>query len=326
MIRYAPPVSVANPLRAVATRTERKIALCGSHSASLADAPWADPTWEFWGHASSRGWYARPMDRYFDLHPRACWSRGGKKTAAYPKWLAKNTVPILMQDRYEDVPASVKYPKGRILLEFADARGYFSNHVAWMIALALTEGVSTIGLFGINYGTEGEYVRQRGSAEYWLGRAAGRGVRIVLPEQCSLLREPAILYGYESHDEVTGLLKPEYQRREWDRPETIKPIVPGVAAAALAEPPAHLRAQIEAEERQHPRPDWALGPLPPEVVVPVLGKTVQGDGFSVRLVAADPNGSAVVPDDSMTLWRGTVVPDLPVNGTAQASNTGQEAK
>ena len=40
------------------TRTGRKIALCGSHSASLTDAPWTDPSWEFWGHASSRAWYS----------------------------------------------------------------------------------------------------------------------------------------------------------------------------------------------------------------------------------------------------------------------------
>lgn len=199
------------------------------------------------------------MDRYFDLHPRACWSRGGKKSPGYVKWLAQNTVPIFMQERYPDVPASLKYPKRRMLLEFADARGYFTNHVSWMIALALSEGVSTIGLFGINYGTEGEYVRQRGSAEYWLGRAAGAGVRVVLPEQCTLLCEPALLYGYESHDETTGALREEYKVKIWKEPQIV-PIVPG-QKVKLVEPPEHLRAVIEREEREHPRPEWALGPL-----------------------------------------------------------------
>lgn len=243
----------------VAARTGRKIALCGSHSNSLADAPWDDPSWEFWGHASSRAWYARSMDRYFDLHPRSCWTRGGKKSAAYPKWLAQNTVPIYMQDRYPEVPASVRYPKGRILMEYADARGYFTNHVAWMIALALTEGgVSAIGLFGVNYGTEGEYLKQRGSCEYWLGRAAGAGVRIVLPDQCSLLREPALLYGYESHDETTGSLRDEYRVKKFKTPE-ITPIKPG-SVVKLAEPPEHLKKAIAQEEEDYPRPEWALGP------------------------------------------------------------------
>lgn len=260
MIGLRAPVAVlAKPPRAI-TRSVRKVALCGSHSASLADAPWDDPSWEFWGHASSRAWYARALDRYFDLHPRACWTRGGRKTAKYPRWLAGNTVPIYMQDHYDEVPASIKYPKSRILLEFGGARPYFTNHVAWMIALALTEGITHLALFGINYGTEGEYVKQRGSAEYWLGRAEGMGVNVVLPEQCTLLSEPARLYGYESHDETTGQLLPEYAPKVWKPAETITPLKPG-QTFERAEPPKHLREQIALEEKEYPRPAWALGPM-----------------------------------------------------------------
>ncbi len=244
----------------MAARTGRKIALCGSHSASLSDAPWGDPSWEFWGHASSRAWYRQEMDRYFDLHVPACWSRAGKKGSRYPKWLAANTVPIYMQERYPEVPASIKYPKGRILLEYADARGYFTNHVAWMIALALCEGgVSTIGLFGVNYSTQGEYERQRGSCEYWLGRASGMGVRIVLPEQCTLLRDPALLYGYESHDKTTGVLRPEFKAKNWKGPETITPVLPNMKVKR-ADPPEHLKKEIAQEEVDYPRPEWSLGP------------------------------------------------------------------
>lgn len=253
-------VPVPKPARAYpAARTVRKIALCGSHSASLTDAPWTDPSWEFWGHASSRAWYPRPMDRYFDLHPKACWTRGGKKGDAYPKWLSRNTVPIYMQRHFDEVPASVEYPKGRILTEFADARPYFTNHAAWMIALAMTEGVTAIGLYGINYSTEGEYVRQRGSAEYWLGRAAQAGIRIVLPEQCSLLREPASLYGYESHDEQTGKLKDAYRPKVWSPKDTRVPA--DLSSVGLMRPPKEIQALIDAEEKEFPRPEWALGPL-----------------------------------------------------------------
>ena len=203
------------------------------------------------------------MDRLFDLHPKACWSGGGKKGDGYTKWLAKNTIPIYMQKAWPEVPASIEYPKGRILMEYPDAYGLFTNcftnHAAWMIALALTEGVTTIGLFGINYGTESEYATQRGSAIYWLGRAAGMGVRHVLPSQCTLLDEPHLLYGYESHDETTGLLKDAYKKK-FKPQETIRPIAPG-EKVEYAVPPPGLKAQIEAEEREFPRPDWALGPV-----------------------------------------------------------------
>lgn len=249
--------------RPVVARTARKIALCGSHSASLADAPWNDPSWEFWGHASSRAWYAKAMDRYFDLHPPACWSRGGKKTHLYPKWLAKNTIPIYMWERYPEVPASEAYPKGRILMEFSYAhrRQYFANHVAWMIALAISEGVDHIGLFGINYSTRGEYERQRGSAEYWLGQCDGRGIVVHLPEQCTLLAEPALLYGYESHDETTGALRQEFKPREWKIMDTIQPYEPGTPVPSRAEVPEWLKKEVALEEEDYPRPEWALGPI-----------------------------------------------------------------
>lgn len=246
--------------RPVGVRTARKVALCGSHLDSLRDAPWDDPSWEFWGHASSYIYYPRPLDLYFDLHAKACWTRGGKR-ATYPKWLAKNVVPIYMQKRDPSVPASLEYPKNRILTEFADMRPYFTNHVAWMIALAMTEGVTSIGLWGINYSIESEYMRQRGSAEFWLGRAAERGIRIVIPPTCSLLADPGLLYGYESHDEETGKLKDEFKVKEWSPAQTIRPLAPG-ETHRLAEPPKHLLAEIAAEEEDHPRPAWALGPLP----------------------------------------------------------------
>ena len=73
-----PGVTSVKPPRAV-TRTERKLALCGSHIATLKDAPWNDPSWEFWGHASSHAWYAHPMDRYFDLHDKTRWSGPRRK-------------------------------------------------------------------------------------------------------------------------------------------------------------------------------------------------------------------------------------------------------
>jgi hypothetical protein len=185
----------------------RKIALLGSHY-SLEYAPWGDLSWELWGHASSRFLYKRKPDRYFDMHRKECWT-AGRKEERYVHWLAKNTVPIYMQQVHPEVPASVRYPKEQIFAEF---RKYFSSHAAYMIALALYEGVTHIGLFGINYSADSEYATQRGSTEYWLGFAEGRGVHIVIPARCTLLNDPPLLYAYESHDEQ-GRLVECYRRK-----------------------------------------------------------------------------------------------------------------
>lgn len=240
-------------------RATRKIALFGSQSSALADAPWQDDSWELWGHATCRAWYRTPMDRYFDLHSPIRWTRGGKKGAKYPDWLAKNTTPIYMQKKYPEVPASVEYPKDRILQEFSYCRPYFTNHIAWMIALALTEGVSTIGLFGISYQTADEWVTQRGCCEYWLGIAQALGVRVVLPKQSCLLAAPKLLYGYESHDEVTGLLRPEYANKFKELSD--RKIAPTNLSVPPAVPTPELKREIDQEETDNPRPVWALGPI-----------------------------------------------------------------
>ena len=251
-----PAVVRVPPPRAV-SRTIRKIALLGSHSASLKACPWDDPTWELWGHSSSRAWYARELDRYFDLHRKECWARANTKGRKYPQWLAKNTVPIFMQERYAEVPASIKYPKDRILLEYGGARRYFKNHASWMIALAFAEGATHIALFGINYGHSSEYEVQRGSAEYWLGRAEERGIHLLLPDECTLLSEPAGLYGYDSHDEK-GRLRESYRGRQPKPGDTIRPVTG--QEQKRAEPPAHLLEEIAEEELD--RPEWAKALMP----------------------------------------------------------------
>ena len=174
----------------------RKVALVGN-APTVHHTPWDDPTWEIWAHASSAP-YCERVDRYFDLHPKKFWVKGKKWEPNYYRWLKQLDTPIFMQRHYHEIPRSIAYPKTRVLSEF---RRYFTSQAAWMIALALTEGVTHIGLFGVHYANDQEHAAQRAGAEYWLGVAEGRGVTLVLPEGNPILRTPSRLYGYESHDE-----------------------------------------------------------------------------------------------------------------------------
>jgi hypothetical protein len=182
---------------------KRKLAIVGRTN-NVAYTPWYDPKWSIVAHPCARGLCKREPDWYFDLHRPECFTNNGKTwNDTYWTWLKTLQTPIFMQEEHvapwNEVPMAVRYPIERVLQEF---RAYFTNHPAYMIALALQEGVEAIGIFGCQYSADTEHSTQRGSLEYWLGRAEQAGVDVILPvKDNTVLGFPAKLYGYQSHDE-----------------------------------------------------------------------------------------------------------------------------
>jgi hypothetical protein len=185
----------------------KKLGLLGNTS-SLELAPWTDTSWTLAAHPCCRPRCPREPDWYFDLHRPELFRqeiRTWNKT--YYTWLKTLQTPVFMQENYPEIPMSVKYPLARILAEY---RRYFTNQCAFMIALAMTEGVTHIGLFGCQYSHETEHGVQRDSLTYWLGRFEQAGGTVVIPaKHNTLLCAPNLLYGYESHDK-DGKLVPQY--------------------------------------------------------------------------------------------------------------------
>ena len=185
--------------------TTKKLALLGS-TASLVDAPWHDPSWTLIAHPCCRQRCKREPDWYFDMHPRACFTQKKRWNPTYYDWLTHLQTPVFMQDDFPDVPMAVRYPKERVFAEF---RGYFTNHCTYMIALAMTEGITHLGLFGCQYAGGGEREKQKEGLLYWLGRFEQYGGTVVIsPRANTLFQMP--LYGYASHDAQTGKLVPAY--------------------------------------------------------------------------------------------------------------------
>lgn len=191
VLRPSPPTSYEPP----GLGRLRKIALIGT-AGTWVFAPFHDPSWEIWAHSSAIGICPR-IDRIFDLHPKSVWQKKKSWMKDYQAFLRACPVPIYMQQHYKEIPQSIRYPKERVLSEF---RRYFSSQAAWMIALALTEGVTHLGFYGVHYAVDSERRTQRGGCEYWMGVAEGRGVQLSIPAGCPLLHEPALLYGYENYD------------------------------------------------------------------------------------------------------------------------------
>jgi hypothetical protein len=257
----------------------RKVGLIGGSSVSLLSAPWQDPSWEFWSHASVvAGLPEGRCQRLFDIHPKHCFTEERKHGFVnYYEFLQRCPTPIYMQEHYKAIPSSVKYPLDLIKQQWPGTK--FGSITAYMIALALLEGVTTLGLFGIDYQHESEYAEQRVNTEHWVGIAKGAGVQIIIPRTSPLCHEPALDYGYESHATVELYEARKAKMRKYRQAESPK----GGPFDTRRLVPADQRGlDVAAELRRTKDPEWAkaianMADVEPDWL-PKIGMPVQSEG------------------------------------------------
>lgn len=173
----------------------KKVCLLGT-SNTLKEAPFNEDM-EFW--ALNDMYSVVPIERitrWFEMHNmgflRNYRSRG--TSAPHLPQLAKLTIPVYMQQYNDEVPTSIEYPLDDIMKHYG--KRYFNSSIDYMLAMAIYEGYEEIHIYGVNMAFQEEYQEQRPSCEYWLGRAEGKGIKIVLPKGCDILKSYYI-YGYE---------------------------------------------------------------------------------------------------------------------------------
>lgn len=225
---------------------ERKIAILGT-APTYQQAPFLDPTWTVWAHSSGALMFPR-VDAWFDLHCRDVWNVDDKKFCpGYRGWLQNARTRVVMQEHYREVPMSLRYPREDVLAAFPNDTDCFTSQTAWMIALALMQGATHLGFYGVHYDyDETERKFQRDGAHYWIGVARGRGVKVTLAKGTPLCKT-AWLYGYEvpsEHQVLPPKPKPPSvikTAEQWGdkRPERQR-FIPNSWEMA----PAHLRKQI----------------------------------------------------------------------------------
>lgn len=151
------------------------------------------------------------IDRLFEIHRRSWYLRGEQeKSDMYDKWLRElHDFPIYMQEdqlAQDLVPSGVKYPFEEVCEELLPGlirkigaeelkMVYFTSTAAFMLALAIYEGFDEIHLVGIDADSDTEYSYQKPGIEFWIGVALGRGIRVIIQEECNLCTAP--IYGYE---------------------------------------------------------------------------------------------------------------------------------
>lgn len=189
-------------------------------------APFTDPEWEIWGLNDL--YYELPdmlpadRLRWFQIHswhqpqphkPEASVLEkpvdfsGGPPHGRDPNhvaWLAEQAkrLPVYLLYPRAEVPDAQIFPMEDAFRFFSlDGRNpnrYFTNSISYMIALAIMEGATEIGVYGVDMmmgGGEGsEYGYQRPSCEFFLGWARAAGITVHIPKESDLLHT-AFPYG-----------------------------------------------------------------------------------------------------------------------------------
>jgi hypothetical protein len=198
-------------------KKKTKVAIVG-FTGTREQAPYNDPEFEIWTVNNLYRFVPR-QDRIFELHTReqiAADLTHGVDGKTYVEEMAEMKIPIYMQERYPDIPTSVKYPLGKMIEEFGIERSnvnhkpdaYFTNSISFMIALAIYEGFKEIHVYGVDMAIGVEYIEQRPSCEYYLGIARGRGIKLFLPIESDLLKT-RFIYGYDDQRKDAWMKKME---------------------------------------------------------------------------------------------------------------------
>lgn len=186
-------------------RQPREVALVafGESMALMNDLPPHVPIWTL--NASEDHQFPREPAALFEIHPIR---DVVTQTRRWEHLQKKHNYPIYMQQLAPGIPSGVLYPIDlmsesvfeNIYLgdEHAD---YWDSSLPYMCALAEHQGYDIVHIYGFELRTDTEYRYQRPGAALLIGWLGGRGIKVVLPENTSLL--PPTRYGYTEYQMIS---------------------------------------------------------------------------------------------------------------------------
>lgn len=189
----------------------------GSHPKGVDRFDWSRKDCEIWlfnespNAKAENGELKYPKcDAVFQLHHEAIWKNPKNRTdEKHYDWLSSGKTPkVFMQEKYPDVPNSVRYPLEDVLnlvknIEInVDGKKkefkFFTcspDYALALVALMWKNGkkFESVEVWGIELETESEYQYQRTSFGFWNGYLAALGIKLYL--FTSIFDNP--MYGYE---------------------------------------------------------------------------------------------------------------------------------
>lgn len=240
----------------------RKVALVGFCQTSREAAPYRDKTFEIWG--LNRGYIFMPRaDRWFEMHGQHIYNWQQRRPHKHVEYLQSFPGPVYMHEQVPEIKTSVVYPLAKVaanlgpwvwrigdtnaengmLINSEKVRDtgrepYLSSSIAYELALAIYEEFEEIHLYGIDLNTDSEYAWQKPGVEYLIGVANGRGIKVVLPDNCPLLK--GNLYG-------RGYLSPKGEQMSYEQLESRMKAIQKQMKQLERQLDQHIGAQSELE-------------------------------------------------------------------------------
>lgn len=137
----------------------------------------------------------RPVKLIIDMHD---WGNNYRSDRQKTLQLAIETkTPLISVNAYPEHSLSMAYPL-RDIIDFFGT-DYLGSTLDYAIAYAIYKGARELDLYGINLESGTEYTMQKPSAEFWLGVAKGRGIKVKIHGESRLLKTGnKKLYGYQT--------------------------------------------------------------------------------------------------------------------------------
>ncbi len=182
-----------------------KIAVLGTASATLPDAPFDDPEWTIWGIGLNPETTIRRWDAWWEIHNTEEFTRD---YGPHVKWLIEQRGPIYVKQDEHKFKNPVIFPMDRIQKEFpAEVEaGFLSSSTAFMLAWAIMQNPTDIGIWGVDMFSSGEYEDQRAGCQHFLIKAEDRGIKLHIPDKCDILKGGRI-YSYDKETPMEASLK-----------------------------------------------------------------------------------------------------------------------
>lgn len=185
----------------VTKRFKNKVAIVGTSPSSRHLAPYEDPEFEIWSLTCNYLNLPR-WDRWFEIHKLYAFEGKSPVVPGLLEWLAQQnnpTQPVYIQESWPSVPNGVIFPREEVqkAFPFATQNKFYTSTIAWMQALAIYMGYTTIGIWGVDMAAEGEYGEQKEGCAFWGGVAIGRGIELIIPKESDLMKS-RLFYAYDN--------------------------------------------------------------------------------------------------------------------------------